>query len=153
MAILTDSQADAGTPGAEICRRLGVSEAAFYRQRKVYAGMGVSEIRRLKQLEDENTKLKCLVADLTLGETMLQDALRKAVKPVRRLEVVEHFQQAYVLSERRACDVSESGRASHRYKSWRGPQTPLRMRVKELAETHARRRIRSPHYADDTHAD
>jgi putative transposase len=70
-------QADAGTPIAEICRRLDVSEASFYRWKKVYAGMGVSEIRRLKQLEDENVKLKGLVADLTLDKTMLQDALRK----------------------------------------------------------------------------
>ena len=70
-------QAESGTPVAEICRRLGVSEASFYRWKKVYAGMGVAEIRRLKQLEDENTKLKRLVADLTLDKTMLQDALRK----------------------------------------------------------------------------
>ena len=71
-------QAESGTPVAEICRRLGVSEASFYRWKKVYAGMGVAEIRRLKQLEDENTKLKRLVADLTLDKTMLQDALRKS---------------------------------------------------------------------------
>jgi putative transposase len=70
-------QADAGTPVAEICRRLGVFEASFYRWKKVYAGMSVSEIRRLKQLEDESVKLKRLVADLTLDKTMLQDALRK----------------------------------------------------------------------------
>jgi len=70
-------QAESGTPVAEICRRLGVSEASFYRWKKVYAWMGVAEIRRLKQLEDENTKLKRLVADLTLDKTMLQDALRK----------------------------------------------------------------------------
>ena len=70
-------QAESGAPVAEICRRLGVSEASFYRWKKVYAGMGVAEIRRLKQLEDENTKLKRLVADLTLDKTMLQDALRK----------------------------------------------------------------------------
>jgi len=53
------------------------SESTFYRWKKVYAGMGVSEIRRLKQLEDENAKLKRLVADLTLDKTMLQDALRR----------------------------------------------------------------------------
>ena len=70
-------QAESGTPVAEICRRLGVSEASFYRWKKVYAGMGVAEIRRLKQLEEENTKLKRLVADLSLDKTMLQDALRK----------------------------------------------------------------------------
>ena len=70
-------QAEAGTTVGEICRKMGIAEATFYRWKKVYAGMGVSEIRRLKQLEDENGKLKRLVADLTLDKTMLQDALRK----------------------------------------------------------------------------
>lgn len=70
-------QAEAGTTVGEICRKMGIAEATFYRWKKVYAGIGVSEIRRLKQLEDENGKLKRLVADLTLDKTMLQDALRK----------------------------------------------------------------------------
>lgn len=70
-------QAEAGTSVGEICRRMGVAEAAFYRWKKVCAGMGVSEIRRLKQLEEENTKLERLVAELTLDKTMLQDALRR----------------------------------------------------------------------------
>ena len=56
---------------------MGVSEPTFYRWKKVYAGMGITEIRRLKQLEDENTKLKRVVADLTLDKAMLQDVLRK----------------------------------------------------------------------------
>ena len=70
-------QADSGTAVEEICRKLGVSEAAFYRWKKQFAGMGVVEIRRLKQLEEENTKLKRLVADLSLDKTMLQDVLRR----------------------------------------------------------------------------
>ena len=70
-------QAESGTTIEEICRKLGVSEPTFYRWRKVYAGMGVAEIRRLKQLEDENAKLKRVVADLTLDKAMLQDVLRK----------------------------------------------------------------------------
>ena len=70
-------QAEAGTSVEEIGRKLGVSEPTFYRWKKQFAGMGVSEIRRLKQLEDENTKLKRLVADLTLDKTMLQDVLRR----------------------------------------------------------------------------
>ena len=70
-------QAEAGTPVAEVCRKMGVSEATFFRWKKQFAGMGVAEIRRLKQLEDENTKLKRLVADLTLDKTMLQDVLRR----------------------------------------------------------------------------
>ncbi len=62
---------------AEVCRKMGVSEATFFRWKKRFAGMGTAEIRRLKQLEDENTKLKRLVADLTLDKTMLQDVLRR----------------------------------------------------------------------------
>ena len=70
-------QADSGTTIEEICRKMGISEPTFYRWKKVYAGMGVTEIRRLKQLEDENSKLKRVVADLTLDKSMLQDVLRK----------------------------------------------------------------------------
>jgi putative transposase len=71
-------QAENGTLVDEICRKLGVSEATFYRWKKQFAGMGVVEIRRLKQLEEENAKLKRLVADLSLDKSMLQDVLRKS---------------------------------------------------------------------------
>ena len=70
-------QAEGGTAVEGICRKLGVSEATFYRWKKQFAGMGTVEIRRLKQLEEENAKLKRLVADLSLDRTMLQDVLRK----------------------------------------------------------------------------
>jgi putative transposase len=70
-------QAESGTAVEEICRKLGISEPKFYRWKKQYAGMGMPEIRRLKQLEDENSKLKKLVADLTLDRAMLQDVLRR----------------------------------------------------------------------------
>jgi putative transposase len=72
-------QAESGTTIEEICRKMGISEPTFYRWKKVYAGMGVSEIRHLKQLEDENAKLKRVVSDLTLDKAMLQDVLRKNV--------------------------------------------------------------------------
>jgi putative transposase len=70
-------QAASGTPVAEIIRKMGICEATFYRWKRVYGGMGVSEIHRLKQLEDENRRLKQLVADLTLDKQMLQDVLSK----------------------------------------------------------------------------
>ena len=70
-------QAEAGTPVAEVIRKMGVSEPTFYRWKKVYAGMGISEVRRLKQLEEENRRLKQLVADLTLDKQILQDVLSK----------------------------------------------------------------------------
>ena len=70
-------QADSGVPIPEILRKLGISEATFYRWKKKYGSMGVAEIRRLKHLEDENRRLKGLVADLTLDKQILQDALSK----------------------------------------------------------------------------
>ena len=70
-------QSEGGTTVEEICRRMGVSEPTFYRWKKQFVGMGVPEIRRLKQLEEENVRLKRLVADLTLDRTMLKDVLRR----------------------------------------------------------------------------
>jgi putative transposase len=72
-------QAEQGTAVEEITRQLGVGEATFYRWKKKFAGMGVAEVRRLKQLEEENRKLKNLVADLSLDKAMLQDVLSKKV--------------------------------------------------------------------------
>jgi len=71
------NQAENGITTADLTRKLGISEATFYRWKKKYGGMGVAELRRLKQLEQENGKLKRLVADLSLDKAMLQDVLRK----------------------------------------------------------------------------
>ncbi len=70
-------QVELGTPVGDVCRKLGVSEQTFYRWKKKFAGMGVAELRRLKQLEEENRKLKQLVADLSLDKHMLQEAIQK----------------------------------------------------------------------------
>jgi putative transposase len=70
-------QAEAGTPVPEVCRKMGVSEQTFYRWKKKYGGLGVSELRRLRQLEEENRRLKRMVADLSLDKQMLQDVLSK----------------------------------------------------------------------------
>jgi putative transposase len=70
-------QAEGGTPVQEVCRKLGISEQTFYRWKRKYAGIGVVELRRLRQVEDENRRLKQLVADLTLDRQMLREAIRK----------------------------------------------------------------------------
>ena len=70
-------QAELGTSVDEVCRKMGVSDATFYNWRKKYGGLGPSELRRLRQLEEENAKLKRLVADLSLDKAMLQDVLAK----------------------------------------------------------------------------
>ena len=70
-------QVDAGTTAIEVCRQNGISEQTFYRWKKKYAGLGVAEVRRLRQLEEENTKLKQMVADLSLDKVMLQEVITK----------------------------------------------------------------------------
>jgi putative transposase len=70
-------QAEEGTPVAEVCRKAGIAEATFYEWRKRYAGLMPSEVKRLRQLEEENAKLKRIVADLSLDKAMLQDVLSK----------------------------------------------------------------------------
>lgn len=70
-------QVSGGMPVGDVCRQVGVSEQTFYRWKKEYAGMLPSEARELKQLRDENTKLKRLVADLSLDKVMLQDIVQK----------------------------------------------------------------------------
>ena len=68
---------ESGTPIEEVCRKLGISQQTLYRWKKKFAGMGVEELRRLKSLEDENRRLKSLVADLSLDKQILQDVLSK----------------------------------------------------------------------------
>jgi putative transposase len=70
-------QAELGTSVDEVCRKMAISDATFYNWRKKYGGLGPSEVRRLRQLEEENTKLKRLVADLSLDKAMLQDVRAK----------------------------------------------------------------------------
>ncbi len=139
-------QADAGTAVADICRKLGISEPTFYRWKRKYAGLGISEIRRLKQLEEENRRLKQVVADLTPDKAMLQDSRPvKVVTPSCRRGVVTHLRQAYRISERRACRASGFRRASYRYGSQAAPQAALRQRLRELAQARVRYGYRRLH--------
>ena len=70
-------QGEEGTPVAEICRKAGISQATYFNWKKKYAGLLPDEMRRLKQLEDENSRLKKIVADLTLDREMLQDVIKR----------------------------------------------------------------------------
>ncbi len=70
-------QAEVGVPVRELVRREGISEQTFYRWKKQYVGLEIDQVRQLKQLQEENQRLKRLVADLTLDKTMLQDVLAK----------------------------------------------------------------------------
>src|SRR4029077_13211399 len=82
-------QAEEGTSVEEVCRKSGISEATYYNWRKKYGGLMPSEMKRLKQLDEENRRLKKLVADLSLDKEMLQDVIRRKIKPVRQREMVD----------------------------------------------------------------
>jgi putative transposase len=72
-------QQELGTPVEEICRKMGIAQATFFNWKKRFSGLGPSELRRLRQLEEENTRLKKLVADLSLDKVMLQDVVRRKI--------------------------------------------------------------------------
>jgi putative transposase len=75
--VFTLKQSENGVAVSEICRKMGISEATFYNWKKKYGGLGVSELRELRQLKDENARLKQMVADLSLDKQMLQDVIKK----------------------------------------------------------------------------
>jgi|SRR5215216_1720783 len=83
-------QAESGVTVAEVCRKLGISEATFYSWKKKYGGLGPVELRRLRQLEEENVQLKRIVADLTLDKQMLQDVLKKSSEGAATPATREH---------------------------------------------------------------
>jgi putative transposase len=72
-------QGDAGVPVADICRQMGIADATYYVWKKKYANLGVLELRELRQLKDENSRLKRLVADLTLDRHILQEVVKKKI--------------------------------------------------------------------------
>ena len=72
-------QGTAGQPIADVCRQMGISEATYYVWKKKYADMGILEVRELRQLRDENARLKRLVADLTLDRHILQEVIKKKI--------------------------------------------------------------------------
>ena len=131
-------QAEAGTAVADVCRQLGVSEATFYVWKKKYAHLGVSELRRLRQLEEENTRLKRLVADLSLDTHMLSEALRKksdARTSPRAGRMVPRHVPGQLRAGLPTGAVQSRGLVSSRAED----QTALRLRIRELA--HARPRF------------
>ncbi|WP_456664784.1 IS3 family transposase [Bradyrhizobium sp. LB13.1] len=131
---------EAGAKTADLARKHGVSEATLYNWKAKYGGMDVSEAKRLKQFEEENAKLKKLLAEQMLDAAALRELLKKKmVGPAAQREAVAHLQAELGLSERRACSIVSADRKMIRYRSCRRPDTELRIELRELA--HARRRF------------
>ena len=73
-------QSETGTRVYEFCRQMGVAQGTFFNSKKKYGGLGIPELRKLRQLEEENAQLKKLIADLSLDKQMLQDVIKKSCK-------------------------------------------------------------------------
>ncbi|UFW92161.1 IS3 family transposase (plasmid) [Bradyrhizobium barranii] len=130
---------EAGAKTADLARKHGVSEATLYNWKAKFGGLDVSDAKRLRQLEDENAKLKKLLAEQMLDAAALRELLSKMVGPVAKREAVAHLQAVMGLSERRACSIVGADRKMVRYRSCRPPDTELRGHLRELAN--ARRRF------------
>ncbi|MBJ7498123.1 MAG: IS3 family transposase [Sphingopyxis sp.] len=132
-------EAEAGAKTGELARRHGVSEATIYNWKAKYGGLEVSEAKRLRSLEDENAKLKRLLADAMLDNAALKDLLnKKMVTPAVQREAVAHLQACHGMSERRACRVTGADRKSMRYRSQRGDDAEVREKLRDLAQQRRR---------------
>ncbi|WP_376711802.1 IS3 family transposase [Bradyrhizobium altum] len=138
IAVLKEHEAGAKT--ADLARKHGVSEATIYNWKSKFGGMEVSEAKRLKAVEDENTKLKKLLAEQMLDAAALRELLsKKLVGPAAKRAAVAHLKAVMGLSERRACTIVGADRTMIRYSSSRPPDAVLRGRLRDLA--HERRRF------------
>nr|WP_153006246.1 IS3 family transposase [Sphingomonas sanguinis] len=125
---------EAGTKTADVCRKHGISDATFYKWKAKYGGLEISEARRLKALEDENARLKRLLADAMLDNAALKEmGGKKLVTPDAKRRAVHLIRERLGLSERRACDIVGVARRVVRYKPVRSDDGTLRQRLRELA--------------------
>ena len=117
---------------------MGISEATFYNWKKKYGGLGVSELRRLRQLEEENAKLKQIVADLSLDKQMLQDILKKALRLAQRKQLAQSMIDDYMISVRRACLVVMIHRSLWYYKPYGRDDMAIHHRILEISQVRVR---------------
>ncbi|WP_132528726.1 IS3 family transposase [Rhizobium sp. BK376] len=137
IAVLKEQEA--GAKAADLCRKHGISEATFYNWKAKYGGMEVSEAKRLKALEDENARLKKLLAEQMLDAAALRELLgKKMVGPAAKREAVTHLKAVMGLSERRACQIISADRKTVRYRSSRPPEVELRAKLRDLANERRR---------------
>jgi len=125
---------EVGTKTADVCRKHGISDAAFYKWKAKYGGLEISKARRLKALEDENARLKRLLADAMLDNAALKEiAGKKLVTPDAKRRAVHLIREKLNLSERRACGIVGVARRVVRYEPVRPDDGALRQRLRELA--------------------
>lgn len=130
---------------AEICRRAGISQSTYFNWKKKHDGLLPTEIKRLKQLDDENVKLRKLVADLSLDKEMLPDVIRRKLSGLVANELVAETCADWTVSIRRPCRVLEFDTLTYHYKSRRRDQAGIEARIKDICATGVRYGYRRVH--------
>ena len=138
-------QAEMGMPVADLVRQTGITEQTFYRWKKKYQGLESDQVRELKQVQDENARLKKLVAELSLDKAVLQDVLSKISRPAVMKEVVGYICSHHGLSERRACRITQQHRSTQRKELTSDPLRELRQKMHEIVATRVRYGYRRVH--------
>ncbi|HET6243443.1 MAG TPA: IS3 family transposase [Bacteroidia bacterium] len=125
---------EAGKSAADICRGLGINKQTFYNWKNKYSGMETQDLRRLKELEDENRKLKQMYAELAMDNKVLKDVIfKKVLKPCERKDRVDYVCQEHGYSLTRACKLINFPRSLYYYVSIKD-DTPVIEKLQELAE-------------------
>ncbi|MGR3659629.1 MAG: IS3 family transposase [Paracoccaceae bacterium] len=142
---------EAGEKTADVCRRHGISSATFYKYKSKYGGMEPSDAKRLRALENENGKLKKLLAEQMLERVLVRHwsedngrarcseiQFKKMVTPDVRRKAVVQLMEVYQVSQRRACDVLQVDRSSMRYRPRRGDDAELRNAIRRVSRERRR---------------
>ncbi|MCO5112984.1 MAG: IS3 family transposase [Bdellovibrionaceae bacterium] len=132
-------RAESGERAKEVCRSLGITEQTFYTWKKKYAGLGISELRKLKQQEDEIRRLKNLVADLMLDKQMLQEVVqKKPLKPAKRRDLGQWLVKNFRVSHRRVCRLLRLARSTYDYKNHPRDDRAVREKIISIAQSRPR---------------
>jgi putative transposase len=131
-------QGSDGMPVTEICRKAGISQVPFFKWKRKYDGLLPTEMRRLKQLEDENRKLRKVMADLSLTRRCFRTSSAENFEAVRKRKLVDAVRSERGGSIRHACRVFEVDTSTYHYKSRRTVQAGLEQRIKEICQSRVR---------------
>lgn len=129
---------EAGRTVKDVCREAGISEASYYNWKAKFGGMEASDIKKMKDLEDENRRLKQMFADLSLECRALKDVIEKALKPAIKRELVSYLTAQFAMSLRQACRILSLSRTVFRYQPDTQRDEPVIMALTVAAERYPR---------------
>src|ERR1051325_8839725 len=127
-------EAESGVSVEDLSRQHGFSKASFYKWKAKYSGMSVSEVKRMKELEEENRRLKQMYANLSLEHEVLKDIIKKTLKVAGRRKLASYAIQEFGLSKRHACRTIQVSRCVYRCQAKRNTDEPIVQELQQVAD-------------------